>query len=234
MKIRHRPMPTAKRQRGVSLIFALIALVTLLVASIALVRSVGSGSQVLGNIAFQQDTIASADLAMAEASAFIVNATTDLTTSSGAFYDGVAGTRSGFYANTQDTLDVTGQQRTSLATRQLVDWDLDGCKYATVGTYATCNIIPHDVDMSGASSSSTTARYVIFRLCAADGAMSSTSCARASASNSQEGGGNRGECSVENDGCNRLGSSSSAYYRIIVRVVGARGTTSFTETIVQF
>lgn len=234
MKACHWPMPPVRRQRGVSLIFALIALVALLVASIALVRSVGSGSQVLGNIAFQQDTIAAADLAMAEASAYILNATTDLTASSGAVSGGAASTRSGFYANTQDTLDVTGQQLSSLTTRQLVDWDMDGCKYATVGSYATCNIFPHDVDMSGAASSTTTARYVIFRLCAADGAMSGTSCAKASASNSQEGGSNKGECSVENDGCNRLGSSSSAYYRIVVRVVGARGTTSFTETIVQF
>lgn len=226
-------IPPAKRQRGVSLIFALITLVSLLLASIALVRSVSSGSQVLGNIAFQQDTIAAADLATAQATAYISAATSDLTTSSSVANSGTASARSGFYANAQDTLDVTGQQLTS-ATRQLVDWDLDGCGYATAGTYATCNIIPHDVDMSGASSSSTTARYVILRLCAGDGAMTSTTCAKASATNSTEGGSNRGECSGENNNCVNIGSTTVAYYRIVVRVLGARGTTSFTETIVQF
>lgn len=233
MRAIHPATPPAKRQRGVSLIFALITLVSLLLASIALVRSVSSGSQVLGNIAFQQDTIAAADLATAQATAFISAASTDLTASSSAANSGAASARSGFYANAQDTLDVTGQQST-LATRQLVDWDLDGCLYATLGTYATCNIIPHDVDMSGASSSSTTARYVILRLCAGDGALSSTTCAKSSSASTTEGGSNRGECSAENNGCVNIGSNTVAYYRIVVRVLGARGTTSFTETIVQF
>jgi Tfp pilus assembly protein PilX len=233
MKRLHASTSGARRQRGVSLIFALITLVSLLLASIALVRSVSSGSQVLGNIGFQQEATVSADLATSEATTYIAASTTDLTTSSSATSSGAAGTRSGFYANIQDTLDATGQQLTT-ATRQLIDWDLDGCGYAASGSYASCNIVPHDVDMSGASYSSTTARYVIFRLCAADGAVGSTTCSSAASQSATEGGSARGSCSVEDDECRRLGSISAGYYRIVVRVVGARGTTSFTETIVQY
>jgi type IV pilus assembly protein PilX len=222
------------RQRGASLIFALITLVALMLAAIALVRSVDSGSKILGNIGFQQDAIASADIGTSEATAFLISGA-DLTVSSGGTSNtAAADSRSGFYALAKDPLDATGQQLTSAtdaSTRQLVDWDLDGCQYAAPNIPATrCAIIPHDVNMSGSTSA---ARYVILRLCQADGAVSSGSCSQPLTS-SASGGAARGACEGQNDGCTRLGSTAGKYFRIVVRVVGARGTTSFTETIVQY
>jgi type IV pilus assembly protein PilX len=233
MKTIHAPTAGLRQQRGISLIFALITLVSMLVAAIALVRSVNSGSQVLGNIGFQQDATASADYATSEALAYLSAATTDLTASSTATNGGAASSRTGFYASAWDAVDVTGQQLTA-TTRQLVDWDLDGCGYASAGTYAGCTIIPHDVDMSSnPNASSVSARYVVFRICQADGATSTTTCAPPVGQTSS-GGSARGACEGNNDGCKRLGSTGGSYYRIVVRVVGARGTTSFTETTVQY
>ena len=214
------------RQRGASLVFALIALVSLMLAAIALVRSVNSGSQILGNIGFQQDATATAEIGTSAAITWLTTSGADLTVSSTAVYSAAANVRSGYYANAKDPLDATGQQMTSAAevsTRQLIDWDLDGCDYTSEG-FAGCTIIPHDVDAS--------TRYVILRLCGADGAASSGSCSQP-LTGSSAGGAARGSCDAGNDECKRSGSASGQYYRIVVRVVGARGTTSFTETIVQ-
>lgn len=49
------------RQQGVVLFFALIALVVLLLAAIALVRSVDTANTIAGNIAFKQGTIQEGD-----------------------------------------------------------------------------------------------------------------------------------------------------------------------------
>ncbi|MDE2402936.1 MAG: hypothetical protein KGL90_14855 [Burkholderiales bacterium] len=220
-------------QRGASLLFALITLVALMLAAVALVRSVNSGSMILGNIGFQQDATASAELATRAAISWLTTSGADLTVSSTATAGSAAVDRTGFYANAKDPLDATGQQLTSaadVATRQLVDWDLDGkCAYAGAGL---CTIIPHDVDMSGTGASAgTTAKYVILRLCKADGAMSSDSCSQPLTGGSS-GGVARGACSVRD--CDRLGTASGQYFRIVVRVQGARGTTSVTETIVQY
>lgn len=57
-------IPNAKppmRQQGVVLFFALIALVVLLLAGIALVRSVDTANTIAGNIAFKQGTIQEGD-----------------------------------------------------------------------------------------------------------------------------------------------------------------------------
>ena len=226
-------------QRGVSLIFALITLVSLMLAAIALVRSVDSGGKILGNIGFQQDATANADIGVSQATTWLSAQTqATLAISATAAYSAASSSRTGYYANTREPFDATGQQLTSateVVTRQLVDWDLDGActGYATgTVTAGTCNIVPHDVDLSGASvGAGTTARYVILRLCSADGTASTGSCSQP-LSGSSSGGAGRTSCSQGD--CDRLGSSYGQYYRIVVRVVGSRGTTSFTETVVQF
>ena len=47
--------PSRTAQRGVSLLFALMALAAMLLAAVALVRSVDSGALVLGNLGFKQE-----------------------------------------------------------------------------------------------------------------------------------------------------------------------------------
>jgi len=52
-----------RRQRGLSLLFALMALVVIGLASVAVVRSVDTSSLVIGNLCFKQDaTAASAQM----------------------------------------------------------------------------------------------------------------------------------------------------------------------------
>lgn len=227
-----RPTPLHTSQRGASLVFALITLVALMLAAIALVRSVDSGTKILGNIGFQQDTIASADFGVTAATRFLTNPSSDLTTNSTATRTSTALERTGYYASAKDPLDATGQQLTGaavIASRQLIDWDLNNCAYASGG--GTCTLIPSDVAVADMGGSASSARYVILRLCQGEGEVSSDSCSRPLTGTSSGGMKRNGP---EQDDKDRLGTSSGQYFRIIVRTVGARGTTSFTETIVQY
>lgn len=208
------------RQRGASLLFALITLVSLMVAAIALVRSVDTGTLVLGNIGLQQDATVNADQGT-RAALTALAALTDRTA------NGTDG--SGYYASAREGLDATGQQ-SSDAARTLIDWDGDNCAYATSGTYAACDVEPATV--AGLPlPAGTTVRYVILRQCQNTGAVASANCA-APLQSAGDGGVDRSHLSYSAP--TRPGSESGAFYRVIVRVSAARGTTSFTETIVQY
>jgi len=215
----------ARRQRGVTLLMALISLVALSLATLALVRSIDTGSLVLGNIGFKQDATASADQATQQAITWLTVNNASLTT------DAIP---SGYYASTDTFVDVTGRQLPTLATRRLVDWDQDNCNGASVGN---CVLNAASADVIG--NGSNTARYVIFRLCSRPGddnlidpiTLLANNCARpvtSSASNAAK----KGELNYSD--ALRLAGTSGPYYRIVVRVRGARNTTSFIETIVHF
>ena len=56
-----------RRQQGAALIFALITLVILGLATLSLVRSVDTGALLLGNLSFKQDATAAGDQAARKA-----------------------------------------------------------------------------------------------------------------------------------------------------------------------
>lgn len=76
----HRRVPKPLRaQRGVTLIIALIVLVAMTLAGVAMMRSVDTGTIVVGNIAFREATVHSADQGLQAAYSFI-NANSGTTT----------------------------------------------------------------------------------------------------------------------------------------------------------
>ncbi|MBT2324986.1 pilus assembly protein PilX [Variovorax paradoxus] len=216
-----RGTPRRRNQHGISLLFALMALVAVSLAAIALVRSVDTGTLILGNLGFKQSTTSAADKA-AEAAITWLSAQG----SSGLQNDASA---SGYYATSLEGLDVTGSQSTSAA-RAIVNWDIDGCGYAASGSYATCTARPSNaITVNGA-----TARYLITRLCLTPGAPAATgnSC-MAPLTTSSTSTANRGSLSYGMPAPLST-SSSGPYYRIVVRAVGPRNTVSFIETVVHF
>jgi Tfp pilus assembly protein PilV len=225
--------PPSREQRGMSLIFALLALVALSLATLALVRSVDTSSMLLGNVGFKQDATVSGDQASRLAVAWLKANVTSLDTDAPS---------SGYYSSTKEVngdgtktlVDATGQQLPpTLVTRKLIDWSTgqDGqCPYAASGTYASCTIRSANADIS--ASTANTARYVIFRLCANTGTAEdevANSCAKPLSDAGAASG--RGALAY---GTGRIGTKSGPYYRIVVRILGPRNTTSFTETIVNF
>lgn len=59
--------PRMVRQRGVSLLFAMITVVALSLAAVAMIRSVDTGTTILGNLSFKQDTLLATDEATRQA-----------------------------------------------------------------------------------------------------------------------------------------------------------------------
>lgn len=217
-------------QRGMSLMFSLLALVALSLAAVALIRSVDTGTIVLGNLGFKQDATATADIGTQEALNWLSTATS-LTADNAA---------AGYYATsngnpTSPTLpvDVTGQLNPA-GGRMLIKWDDDGdatdeasdCAYAsgTIGT--ACTIKP-------VSRNNGARMYVIFRLCKTAGEinLAGNSCAQPGAG---AGGAAAARGALDYSSPAPFKGTPGAYYRIVVRSQGARNTTSFTETIVQF
>ncbi len=213
------------RQRGLSLIYSLLALAAVSLATIALIRSVSTGAMVAGNLAFQQEAAATSDQVARQAVNWMSAKLSADATSLGA---DVAS--SGYYAS-YDTfngpIDVTGAQ-SKVNTRKLVKWDNDYCGLQS--GYASCAFTP----VSVASINGNEASYIIFRMCDRGGnpvSDTTINCARPLTVSSVSG---TNEARDYNVGSGSSTVTSSPYYRIIVRVVGGRNTVSFTETIVHF
>lgn len=215
-------MSSRKGQRGLALIFALLGLVALSIAAVALVRSVDTGTLVLGNIGFKQETTAQADQATQAAIEWLANA--DKATLEA---DQVA---SGYLASATAELDPLGQ-RSDVVNRILIDWDFD---QATLANCATVPNTPAERCVTpGSVQGNTAVRYFITRLCATTGDKSAAGnhCANPVSITAGEASA-RG--AVHYRSSDRLAPSGGGLlYRIIVRSKGARDTTTFTETIVQ-
>lgn len=212
-----RPGARASSQRGLSLLFALLALVALSLAAAGLVRTVGGGSLAVGNLGFKLDATANADLGAEQAITWLQ---TNLT---GSTLEGNVSNR-GYYATSTDALDPTGRN-TAAATRVLVDWDNDNC--ANGGVFSGCLDAWPSVPAGTAG-----VNWIITRLCATTG---STGGANSCATSLTSGATDDPESGSREYGNEDLGATtSSPYYRIVVRSVGARNTVSYTETIVRF
>ncbi len=211
----------ARASRGVSLLFALLALVALSLAAMGLVRTVGNTSLVVGNLGFKMDSTGSSDRGGEAAIAWIVaNAAGTVLDA-----DGVSG--SGYYATSLDALDPTGRN-TTMSPRALVDWENNNCLGAT-GAFTAC-LDPTLATVIG----NNTVQWIITRLCATTGSkdLASNSCAATLTSGVADDANSSGLDYASPGGL--VSGTTVPYYRIVVRTVGARNAVSYTETIVHF
>ena len=232
---RHPGHPMRQRQQGMVLIYALIVLVAMMLAGVALVRSVNTGAQIAGNVSFRQDAAATADRATQLAIDTLYARLDALSTSLDADIPSI-----GYYASSDANLDPTGNGLQAV-TRKLIDWgDVAGsgddfCAAYAASSYDTCAYTPNagDDGKGVVAVNGNAASYIVFRLCDGPGSHASgaVQCATettASVNNCQ------GAINYENEGHCASGGASTPLYRILVRTVGARNTVSYTETIVHF
>ncbi|QPF72547.1 hypothetical protein G8A07_06110 [Roseateles sp. DAIF2] len=205
-------------QRGLSLLFALMALVVISLASVALIRSVDTTGLVIGNLGFKQDATATAGRATELAITWLIaNAGAGLQNDNA---------QQGYYAASRDSMDPTGQSSKDVG-RAVVDWSGKGdCSTFAKDSFGSCMRSSNPQSIGG-----NTASWVITRLCATEGNPNGIDCATPPGSATPPGG-NRGEISQKSQRI-QLPFSSSQYYRVVVRVQGPRGTAAFTEAIVQ-
>lgn len=221
---RHLAHTRHKAQRGLALMFALLALLALSLGAVALVRSVDTGSLVLGNLGFKQEATANADRATQAAIDWLGANASALAADSAT---------SGYYASAYDNLDSTGQASTKSG-RVMVDWNGDSCRYVSGSFTASTQCTLQARTVASGSTEPVTLRYAIFRLCNQAGAPNSgsTTCVQPATGNAG-GAADKGALDYSKP-APLTGSGVGTLYRIVVQAVGARNTSSFTETIVQF
>lgn len=211
--IRNRVPPVRMgRQRGVVLFFALVCLVAIMLAAVALVRSVDTNTIIAGNLALQQSATRSADAGTQAAITWLNNlwaanvAKNVLTDASHGFNQNDA--TNGYYASVDSSLSLTASSGTR------IQWT--------------------DSDSSDAitDSSGNTTRYVIQRMCrTAAVAEKDAGCLFSGASldtNSQA-------ILLPQDICNGPGcpaAGQSVQMRITSRTTGPRNSVSYVQTFV--
>ncbi len=130
----------------------------------------------------------------------------------------------GYYATSQESLDMTGTSGDPA--RSLVDWDGNNCNDAVANGTASACIQP--ATLIPANAAGYEARYIIHRLCPSTGLPNNCASTASTVAGTSSGakdyttkGGLSGEAEVE-------------YYRITTRIKGPRNTTSYVETIIHF
>lgn len=210
---------SARRQRGASLLFALMAMVVLGFAAIALTRSVDTGTLIIGNLSFKQHTLQASGSGAEEAIGWLQANVTTTTLDN----DSPA---NGYYAAPNPRLDFTGNRTSALDQWAMINWD-GNCLGVPVANRGDCSIVPR----LGSTVNGNTIQYVIFRLCNAPGtAGAGNSCVRPSSTGSAVSA-ERGELQP---GGRLTTAAVSPYFQVIVRTTGPRNTVSYTETMVHF
>lgn len=209
-----------RRQQGVVLLIALIVLVAMTLAGIALVRSVDTGNLAAGNLAFRQGAALAADEGIEAGIAWL---------------DGKQGaggalnadqTAAGYYATSQDALDVTNKNITSSTA---VDWDHNNC--SDLSGVSNCVQPSAAAEVKEGDTVLYTYSYIIHRLCSKplgynDG---TNSCVTYQGADDKSPGRDAPQA-----GDTRFAGEPVPYYRITARVLGPRNTTSFVQAVVHY
>ena len=208
------------KQRGISLIVVLVALLIIGFAAVALLRSSDTGTLVAGNLAFKKTALGASDAGTETALAWLVANAAGVT-----LYSDVAA--NGYYATTADACDLTGSRTAGDAA--------DDVNWTGVDPGAACNMNARTVAPAGVPAGYTV-RYVVNRVCnaagdpnavfAADG-VTPMVCSTVGAGASE--GSTRGGPSYGNTPLTGL---SQTYYRITTRIDGPRNTVRYVQVLV--
>ena len=197
--------PRLKKQRGVIMLFGLIALAVMLIGAAAMVRSMGTAMVNAGNLGFKRDLTNQAERAVATVTALM---------QSGAL--GTEATRQGHNTaqNYSATMLATNAQGLPTAL-------LDDTTFATKGTSA------NDITVSGQAA---TVRYVVDRLCVNTGAAGESHCSMSADPNPSGGSGSEGIRAEDSSSGGSGAVNVRVVYRLSIRVTGPRNTQAFYQT----
>lgn len=236
------PYVASLPQRGLSLIFALLALAALSIASVALIRSIDTSTLVLGNLGYKQETTALAEQGTQEAIRWLNQ-------------QAAAGDGSSLHNTIQDvtlysaTADGTApapqSQLPLVSAADLADVDPDrpgrGQCVINISDSPT-SVAPcapgNELLVFGLGPDQQNevllgnVRYSITRLCRNTGALAGNDCVRPAGQADGEAL-SRNSMAYADGGVRFAGKVEGILYRIVVRAQGTRDTTTYTETIVQ-
>jgi len=198
----------ANEQRGVVLFFALISLVAIMLAAVALIRSVDTGTVIAGNLAFKQAATTSGDAGTETAMAWI-GVTQAANLAKNVLKDAthplnITDATKGYYSNLDPALDLFAD-----------------------ATWNAITAVPAAVDTSG-----NTVRYIVQRACrTANVAIQNAGCLFSGAALSSDG----QEIPLPQDICEGAGcpvAGQSPMIRVTSKVTGPRNTVSYVQAFV--
>lgn len=191
------------KQRGASLFIALIALVSMTLAGIAMVRSVDTTNVIAGNLAFRQSALHTTDVGVEAA----VNALAGITGSAleSNWPSGCAVGECNYYPTGQVTDTIQATDTKGVPT--MINWSL----------------VPITATINGGY----TVKYVIDRLCKGPAPVTDIIGKCYAASSTTTGGGTKKAGGVV------FTSSQKVYYRVTVQVSGPRNTISYAQVLLS-
>lgn len=211
-----------RRERGVALLVAMIALVIMALAGVALVRSVDTSALVAGNLAFRQSATNAGDAGVEAARTWLMNNAALLEQDRAA---------SGYYANRMNAggvdnngIDLTGGRTPSMADD--VRWvNADGATLP--GQYTPFCIAAKDAAGNRVC-------YIIHRMCDQSGILEDAGCSSTYSANS--GGGSSGVMQQSLTYQKTIVGSGilMGFYRVTVRVSGPRNNAAYVQALIQF
>lgn len=211
-----------RRQHGVALLVAMIALVVMALAGVALLRSVDTNALVAGNLAFRQAASNSGDSGIESARSWIAanTATLDKDNPSAGYY----ASRMSVGGVDGKGIDLTGTRTTS--NDDNVKWvNADGSTMS--GQYTPFCLAAKDEGGNKIC-------YVIHRMCDSTGALEDAGC---SSNYSASSGGNSSGTLQQNLTYQKtiVGEGTlMGFYRISVRVAGPRNNAGYVQALVQY
>jgi Tfp pilus assembly protein PilX len=195
-----------RAERGVVLLIALIVLVAMTLAGLGMMRSLDTGTIVAGNIGYREAAVATADTGVEAARTWLLANSNSLNADNPA---------AGYYSTRQDSLDITGN---------MTEGGHDGVNWG--GSDPTQTVAAFSlgtVDTSGS-----TVYYLIHRLCSNPGTINGTNQSCAVATNIGTG----STQSSPDYSSYGLTTTNQVYYRITVRVNGAKNTIGYVQAVV--
>ncbi|MBS1196234.1 MAG: hypothetical protein H6R18_19 [Proteobacteria bacterium] len=195
------------RQNGLALMISLILLVVMSLAGIALVRSVDTGVLAAGNLAFRQGATQAGQQGIEMARQWLTDNVALLNNDN---------PDQGYYANSQNFLDLTGNRTTTTADN--VNWDGSGGA-------STPNCLAGDAQ-------GYTVCYIIHRLCDTSGvALDSGTCTTKDGARGGSSLGAGRQMGTYQEG-SWTDTTTFGYYRITIRTEGPRNTVGFLQAFV--
>ena len=198
------PMRTRSQQRGVALVFAMIALVVLLIGAAAIMQSMNTSLFTAGNLGFKRDLTNQGERAL--------NTVLDLV-STGAL-------------GSETARQVNNTARNYSATI-FADTNAQGIPAALLSdtAFAAVGVASNDITIADMS---VAVRYVVDRLCATGTAAVTATACSVSGNIAPAGGSSSESARAEDTSAGGVGALvPQAIYRVTIRVSGPRGTQSF-------
>lgn len=212
-------------QAGIVLVTVLIVLVAMLIGALTMMRASDTAILISGNMAFKQNTVSSADLAIESAASWISSQSNASLQSNHA--------SSGYLASYDQTgPDILHGQnwdgywndvaRLPTGVKCWISWSGNPA-------VASCRSSDSESDTTRYDAAGNRSAYVIQRMCLTTGdPMNAATGCEMSVSTDPTSTGSKGAGKVT------LTTTSQVYYRITARVMGPRNTITYTQAIVAF